>query len=138
MGPDAWLREHLRTCRDCAALAAAVLAGNAALDGTLAQLTGTRGAGGAVRPAAAVYDTARPAGVARRRLPRWPAALVPLAAAAALLLVLNPALTTRAPLPPLPAPAEAVPATPVVNAVGASGVAVMRTSNPSITVVWTF
>ncbi|MGH7445227.1 MAG: hypothetical protein ACREKM_10135, partial [Longimicrobiales bacterium] len=43
-----------------------------------------------------------------------------------------------APLVELYVAQPGVPDAPIVNAVGASGVAVMRTSNPMITVVWTF
>jgi len=121
------LRDHLRTCSHCASLAAAVLAENAAVNDALVQVTTSRGQGGAPRAA-----------VRKFRLPRWSATLVPLAAAAALLLVWCPQAPGPAGLPPLAGPVEEVPATPVVNAAGARGVAVMRTNDPNITIVWTF
>jgi hypothetical protein len=140
---DALLREHLRTCPGCASLAGAVLAENAALAGALARLAAAGGAGATARPQEAAVATAarsaRSASLAALvRRARWPAALIPLAAAAALLLVWLPGRIDPSPLAPLAGPAERVPLTPVVNAVGASAVAVMRTSDPNITVVWTF
>lgn len=138
---DAELREHLHLCARCAELAAAVLAENAALDNALAQLTLESGqrASQVWQPEAAAPGAVRARGASpgsHRRRPNWPAALIPLAAAAALLLVWRPRLPDR--LPPLAGPVEEVPATPVVNAAGARGVAVMRTNDPNITIVWTF
>jgi hypothetical protein len=55
-----------------------------------------------------------------------------------LLLVLSQQRDTPADLAPLPGPLVEVPGTPVVNAAVGSGVAVLRTNDPAITVVWTF
>lgn len=118
-------REHLEECLACGRAAAAILARNRALDDALATLSEDH-AGVAVPP---------PLGGLRRRLP----ALATLAAAAAiLLLVWQQAPRAVVPPAPLALPKESVPASPVVNATGASGVAVMATNNPDITVVWTF
>jgi len=134
------LREHTRSCEGCASLARAILAENARLDDAVARLTVMRAseaARGETKPHGAV--TAAPGWSRRRAWRRWAAALVPLAAAAALVVVIwQQAPRSPASLVPLTGPAVRVPATPAVNAIGASGVAVMRTNDPNITVVWTF
>ena len=125
---------HLQTCALCRTRTRAILAENEALDAALGSLTGrqTPDAGWSAAPAVARRSSGR-----RRRLVRWAPGLAALAAAATLLLVLW-QVVPRAPLPPLAGPVVRVPATPTVNASGARGVAVMRTNNPDITVVWTF
>lgn len=136
---DEQLREHLRTCPRCASLAAALLAETAALDAALRRLSMEPARSGNREPGAAQARPAlqREARTSRRRIARWPA-LVPLAAAAVLLVLWQPWVAVPRRLPPLAGPQEQVPATPVVNASGAGAVAVLRTNNPSITVVWTF
>ena len=117
------LAEHIRACPACRARAAAILDGTAAL--------------------ARALD----AGVAARALPerrarRWRGALriaIPLTAAAtlaALLLTRESALHRDIEPPAYAAPR--VPRSPVVNAAGDGAVAIMSTSNPSITIVWNF
>jgi anti-sigma factor RsiW len=119
---------HVRTCRGCAAAAERILDGTAELRGALAALA----------PA-----TSPASHVARfpRRV-RGLRTLLPLAAAAAVLLVLfgrepgGPFV--RADDTPFHVPVVRVPERPVVNATGAGAVAVIRTIDPAITVVWTF
>jgi len=116
---------HLAACPECAAQARAILANNAALNAALTGLSGTAAA-------TAIAGTGRSGR-------RWLRALLPLAAAAVLAVVLwQEAPRASRPLPPLVVPTVRVPASPEVNAGGASGVAIMRTNNPRITVVWTF
>lgn len=114
---DTALADHLRACPPCRATAERILAGYAALDASLA----------AERP--------------RPRLPRslrWLEIAVPLAAAAALvLLVAQPRGTSPAPTAPSAASAvPAAPAPPLVSAPGAHDVTVMQTDDPNIVVVW--
>lgn len=109
------LGAHLATCAACAAIAADILAHDAALDDALARLA-----------------------VPRRRRPRlWKpvVALAPLAAAAGVALLV---WSGRSSYPPIVIPPETVPTTTVVNSTGASGVAVMRTRDPDITVIWNY
>lgn len=126
-GPHEW-REHLRECPLCGARARAILAGTEELGEALAVLTR--------QPVPAAAPARLPA---RRRLGRWPSVAALLAAAAALVLVVvRPGARAPAVLPPLAGPAVRVPAMPEVNGAGGSGVAVMRTGNPDIVVVWTY
>lgn len=115
---DSALERHLRTCPSCAAAARAVLENDRTLADALAELAGSPRA-------------------ARPRRGRWLAIAAPLAAAAALMLVLwqrDPRQDTA--FAPIPLPAEHVSDVPIVNAPATGTVAVMRTSNPNITIVW--
>jgi len=127
--PGEW-GPHLRECAVCRERAEAILAGNDVLDSALAVLT-ARHAGDSAPGAINAAPSRR-----AHRVPRWLGALVPLAAAAVLLVVVQRQGTDS--LAPRARPEPRVPVTPAVNAAGGSGVAVMRTSNPDITVVWTF
>lgn len=144
---------HLQHCDACRTDAASILTQTdtlrTALDSFVTAHTGelqsARAAQTAVRTDAAHDDVApdrhdrrlRTRRIGRRVLP--PLALA--AALAALLLVdgrpLRPPFAD-APLVELYVPQPGVPDAPVVNAADARGVAVMRTTNPKITVVWIF
>jgi anti-sigma factor RsiW len=115
------LGSHLRTCAACTADAARIRAANASLEGALEALVANP------RPAA-------PVAVVRQRRRGIVRIAVPLAAAAALLLVVLEERTQT--MLPILLPVEQVPDAPVVNATGDGAVAVMRTSNPNITIVW--
>jgi anti-sigma factor RsiW len=118
---DSALAQHLRACDHCARAARAILAANDDLASALHTLAAT--------PAA---HTAAPKRMRRRIL----LAFAPLAAAAILLLV----LWQRGPQPetlaPIVLPEPYVPTVPVVNVPATGTVAVMRASNPNITIVW--
>ena len=114
------LAAHLRACADCARAARAILAVTDDLAYALDTLAAT--------PAANARAD-------RSRLRRLTFALAPLAAAALLLIALwqrnqEPALA------PIVLPALDVPTVPVVNVPASGTVAVMRASNPNITIVW--
>lgn len=111
------LGAHLATCAACAAIAADILAQDAALDDALGRLSRPR--------------------VQRPRARPWKpvAALAPLAAAAGVALLV---WSGRSSYPPIVIPAESVPRTTVVNATGTRGVAVMQTRDPDITVIWNY
>jgi hypothetical protein len=120
---DSELAAHVRTCASCRAQAELLLAEEARLARALDTLTALH--------TATVSD--------RRPLRRWaPRLLLPLAAAAAAMVVLmtREAQRNRGPLPPLLVPPTRVAEVPVVNASSRRNVAIMRTSDPRITVVW--
>jgi hypothetical protein len=144
---DGALAQHLRACASCRAQAARIMSGTSALRTALDHAVAAR-AGDFAAPRGG-----DPAGMraGRRRRWRWLGvrALAPLAAAAALATILlidfdsvirrfaNEAAIG------FHVPEERVPTAPAVNvarvnAGAGSGVAVMRTTNPHITVVWTF
>jgi hypothetical protein len=114
---------HVRSCTRCAAAAARILSAHDELAGALATLATAR-------------TSALP--VMHRSRRRLIGMAAPLAAAAALVLF----LVQRRPdsdLPLLePPPEQVAMATdvPVVNVTADDDVAIMRTSNPNITVVW--
>ena len=115
------LAEHLRSCAECRARAALILREQNRLHVALTSLSGARAA-------------ARPNRSLRRYVPRL---LLPLTAAAALALIFWQESWQRGePLPPLLVPATRIAEVPVVNARADRNVAVMRTSDPRITVVW--
>jgi hypothetical protein len=121
---------HLRDCASCRADAERILEGTAALNTAIGQAA-------AARPAPGVPALRRRARAARTRL------LVPLAAAAALAVLLlsgdvMDALRSGDDARPVMVQRPDALRTPSVNAAGGRGVAVMRTANPDITVVWTF
>jgi anti-sigma factor RsiW len=117
---DSPLARHLRACADCARAASAILA----MTDDLAHALDTLAAAPAAKPRAD-----------RSKLRRLTIALAPLAAAALVLIVLwqrnqEPALE------PIVLPVQDVPTVPVVNVPAGGTVAVMRASNPNITIVW--
>ena len=116
---DSPLARHLRACPNCAHAARAILAVNDDLTHALNILSATPAPNAAVR---------------QSKLRKLTIALVPLAAAAALLLV----LWQRTPdaLEPIVLPVQEVPTVPVVNVPATGTIAVMRASNPNITIVW--
>lgn len=158
---DGELATHLRGCAVCAADAAAILARTdtlrAAVDEAVAagvaDAAGVAVAAGVARHRSPAEDDV--AGHARgvsplrrhgsaRTLTRA-RVLVPLATAAGIAaLVLIGSDELPMPFGPRPddigfhVPHVDVPDAPVVNASGTRGVAVMRTTNPDITVVWNF
>lgn len=113
------LGAHLEACADCARLAGKILVSDAALHDALATLS-------------AGTTSARE--VSRRAWPRSVVLLPVVAAAAALMLLLRPE-PSRLPVAPS---ALAVPRHTVVNGTNGSGVAVMQTRDPDITVIWNF
>lgn len=128
------LAAHLRTCTTCRRQAAAIVHGTAALRAAIDEIVAER-----VVAARAPQEGARR--VVRRRL--RPRLLLPLGLAAALAAIIAVDRgVIRVPREPALAdvhhPEPVVPTSPVVNAVDGGGVAVMTTSNPRITVVWSF
>ena len=120
---DSDLAAHVRMCASCRVHAERLLAEQARLAHALATLTALHTA-----PASN-----------RTPLRRWATRLVvPLAAAAAAVVVLvtREGQRDREPLPPLIVPPMRVAEVPVVNASTGRNVAVLRTSDPRITVVW--
>ena len=113
---DPQLAEHIAHCASCAAAVRAIRAQQSTLHEALRTLSGD------VAPQRTVRH-------------RWRAAtaVIPLAAAAVLALLL-----TRDAEPPIVLPEPHIPGSTIVNAVPGSGVAVMQTKDPNITVVWTF
>ncbi|HYH79138.1 MAG TPA: hypothetical protein VEX86_05055 [Longimicrobium sp.] len=123
--------EHLAGCADCRRRAEAILAGMAELDGALASLarTGT---------------DARVIPLRRRPSPAWRAArwAAPLAVAATVAAV----VLARPPAPagePPGVTAERIarvlfPRAPVARAAEGRSVAVLRTNDPGVTVVWVY
>jgi anti-sigma factor RsiW len=126
---DSPLATHLRGCEACQATARSILMGQVELDRALAELA---------RPA----PEARVLPLRRGTAWRWAAWPAPLAAAAAVALLL---ITRGAPAPekhPV-ATAEAIakalfPRPPMARAEGGRSVAVLKTSDPGITVVWIY
>ena len=118
---DSPLARHLRACADCARAARAIVAVNNDLAHALDTLS--------AMPAR--HATVRPSKVRRLTI-----ALAPLAAAAALLLALWQRNAEPDALAPIVLPVQEVPTVPVVNAPATGTVAVMRASNPNITIVW--
>jgi hypothetical protein len=117
------LAAHVRGCAACRGQAELLLAGQARLAHALDTLT-------------SLHTAAVPA---RRPLWRWASrVLLPLAAAAAAMIVIvsRAAEPDGQALPPLVVPPARIAEVPVVNAGTARNVAVMRTSDPNITVVW--
>lgn len=149
---DGAVSDHLRSCETCRAQAAAITARTdtlrAALDLTAASRSSeTHAARAAERALLSNHegdDVAYQSRVRQRRARRLAVrVLMPLAAAAMLTVLLLDAGALRlpsadAPFADLYLPEPDVPDAPVVNAAGGSGVAVMQTTNPAITVVWTF
>lgn len=118
------LGAHLEACAECAGLAGKILASDAALHDALATLSAaTMGA-----------RTTGARAVARRAWRRSAVLLPVIAAAAALVLLLRPE-PSRLPVAPS---ARAIPRHTVVNGTDGSGVAVMQTRDPDITVIWNF
>lgn len=114
------LAAHLQSCASCRARADLILSEQARLDRALTALSGAR------------QRTSRPA--SRRYLPRL---VLPLTAAAALaLIVWQGARRGTGELPPILLPATRIAEVPVVNARADRNVAVMRATDPNITVVW--
>ncbi len=123
------LAAHLRGCAPCRQQAAAIVRGTAALRAAIDEIVTERDV--------APQQQRR---VTRRPLPRI---LLPLGLAAALAAVIAVERgVIRVPREPALAdvyhPEPVVPTSPVVNAVGGGGVAVMTTPNPRITIVWSF
>jgi hypothetical protein len=116
------LAQHVRACAECRERAATILAESAALADAITAVTAAH----------------QPMRVQKSRRRRWLAgALLPLAAAAALLVfVMQDRSASDDPLPPILMPVQKVAEVPVVNAQPGRNVAVMRTNNPKITVVW--
>ena len=124
------LAAHLRACADCRSRAETILAGEAELDAALRTLA---------RP------SAEPRVIPLRPRQRWGGRTVPaaatfaaLAAAVAGLMLVRP----HAP-PPRGATAEQIaqlmyPAPPVARAEAGQSVAVLKTSDPGVTVVWVY
>jgi len=127
---DSPLAEHLRACADCRARAETILAGEAELDAALRAiarpaersrvipLRPRRGWGGRIAPAAATFAA--------------------LAAAVAAVMLARPAAA-----PPRGATTEQIaqlmfPAPPVARAAAGRSVAVLKTSDPGVTVVWVY
>lgn len=149
---DGALSDHLCSCHACRAQAAVITAGTdtlrAAFDMTVASRSSETDAARAAERALQTHherdDVTRQSRVRQRRARHLAVrALIPLAAAAMLTLLLFDAGALRlpsadAPFADLYVPEPNVPDAPVVNAAGGSGVAVMQTTNPAITVVWTF
>lgn len=126
------LPAHLRSCAACRQEAAAILEGTASLRAAIGTIV-------AERTERASSADARSVAFRMRR----PRLLLPLALAAtlaALLAVERGVIPLRGATPPADVyhPEPVVPTAPVVNAVEGSGVAVMRTSDPRITIVWNF
>ncbi|HSJ09686.1 MAG TPA: hypothetical protein VK928_07210 [Longimicrobiales bacterium] len=139
--PDASpLGVHLRSCDACARAAAAIVAAHDDLSHAMVELapvarTPAVPATAAIAPAAGAPAARALSWGRRARVLLRP--MVPLAAAAVLLLVTGRAVLREQPsLPPILLPPERVPATVVVNAGTTGTVAVMKTSNPGITIVW--
>lgn len=128
---DGPLAEHVRSCPRCARVATRLLEAEAALAGGLARE--------AREPSAeAVEATLRRARRAPRgSLSRWTRRAWAPALAAAALATLLPWPDGGPPPAPSASPAS-VPTLPVVEAPPGRDLAVVRTSNPSITVVWFF
>lgn len=149
---------HVQSCAPCRAHAATILARTdelrASLDALVALGIGDEQVARALHAAQTVprvkASPSRTRSIGRRIGPH---VLVPLALAAALAALLPGGGELLRGLLPLPladrrsdasdavglyVPQPEVPESPIVNAVGARGVAVMRTANPQITVVWTF
>ncbi|MEX1181733.1 MAG: hypothetical protein WEF86_00755 [Gemmatimonadota bacterium] len=123
---DGALPVHLRGCESCGRDAATILAATHALRHAVAARVSTR-----------VAERRHAARKARmRRLA--PLALAATLAAAVLLSDALPDPAGDASAVGLYVPEPEVPAAPVVNAATGGDVAVMRTTNPDITVVWTF
>jgi len=118
---DSQLARHLHTCADCARAARAILAVSDDLAHALDTLAATPALTSATR---------------QSKLRRLTIALVPLAAAAALLLVLWQSNAQPDALAPIVLPVQEVPTVPVVNVPATGTVAVMRASNPNITIIW--
>ena len=118
------LAAHLRECASCRGQAELLLGEQARLAHALDTIT-------------AVHTTPRSQHrpVTRRWLPR---VLLPVAAAAAAVIVFvaRPAQRADEPLPPLLVLPARIAEVPVVNASTDRNVAVMRTADPKITVVW--
>lgn len=125
------LARHVRTCAGCRARARLIVGEQARLDQLLSQVTARATLwSGAATPVARA--TTAPS---RRQTLRH--VVLPLAAAAALFLVVRQtAERAQGPLPPISLPPARVAEVPVVNAPAERNVAVMRTSNPNITVIW--
>ena|SRR5690606_37124369 len=153
---DSALASHLGECDTCRADAAAILARTAALRSALsATVAAHTGDAAATRAAQRALDGDRVAGEAgvrrgprgssgqarARRITRVAMPLLAAAAVAALLLVGGEDIRSRLDgrvTATFHVPEPEVPAAPVVNAGAGRGVAVMRTADPRITVVWTF
>lgn len=118
-GGDSALSRHIRRCPACRRAAAALCSEHAALADSIDRLS--------------AFDPSPPRR-AGRRLP-WaiPATVV---AAVAVALVGRGVLDRTGPLAPITLPSPAVPTMVMVNADASHAVAIMRTSNPDITVVW--
>jgi hypothetical protein len=115
------LGQHLRACADCARAARAILAGNDELAHAVRTLAAPEAHPKAIRPS----------GLRGLRI-----ALAPLAAAAVVLLFVWQRNTQPEALAPIVLPVQDVPAVPVVNVPASGTIAVMRASNPNITIVW--
>lgn len=120
------LAAHLRSCDACATIARDILNTQASLADALAALT-------APQPRAPAMQHARHVPMLRRVM----FAAAPLAAAAVLLLMrLQSETGTSGRFEPLFVPPPEVPSTTVVNAAASGDVAVLRTADPNITIVW--
>lgn len=118
---DSELAAHVRACTSCRSQAELLLANQTQLAHALDTLT-------------SLHSTAV---TALRPVRRWaPRLLLPLAAAAAAVIVSRVVERAVEPLPPIIVPPTRVAEVPVVNASTERNVAVMRTSDPNITVVW--
>jgi predicted anti-sigma-YlaC factor YlaD len=129
---DTDVARHVRECARCRDAAGTILARTAALGATLDR-------GVAARVAADPARVASDPAWRRRTIARRVLYALPVAAAAAVALFFAGGELLRAgdDIEPFTPPAR-VPHSPVVNAAGNGGVAVMSTPNPAITVVWTF
>jgi hypothetical protein len=137
---DSTVALHLHDCARCAAAARRILGAQQELAASLSTLTDQAAATGRVG-ATVGMSRAWGRGHASRtsRTRRWLiGTTAPLAAAAVLVLVL---VQRRAGdelprLEPLPEQVAAATDVPMVNVTGNDDVAIMRTTNPNITVVW--
>lgn len=125
------LPAHLRSCATCRLEAAAILDGTASLRTAIGMLVAERTERG---PSAAARSVAY-----RMRRPRLILPLALAATLAALIAIDRGVIPLRGVAPAdVYHPEPVVPVAPVVNAIDGSGVAVMRTADPRITIVWNF
>ena len=128
------LARHLRGCPRCAGDAERVLEAQRRLADALTEVT----ASSPMQPARARAPASSVSPSRSRTRRRLVLATAPLAAAAVLILILvqQRNRTELLPLQPVNAPIAAAGDVPVVNVTTAHDVAIMKTADPNITVVW--